>query len=74
LDAARDQAWNAAERLYALDDAEQREYLDELDQLVSVIAYLITRPPLPVAILAFFARFLEQRDPKRVTAGLLGGS
>ena len=68
---ARAQAWSAAERLYALDDHQQREYVAELDELVSVLAYLITRPPIPVAVFAFFARFLEQRDPKLVTAGLL---
>jgi Family of unknown function (DUF5995) len=68
---ARAQAWSAAERLYALDDRHQREYLADLDELVSVLAYLITRPPIPVAVLAFFARFLEQHDPKLVTAGLL---
>ena len=60
----------AAVRL--LDDHQQREYVADLDELVSVLAYLITRPPIPVAVFAFLARFLEQRDPKRVTAGLLG--
>ncbi len=74
LRAARAQAWSAAERLYALDDHQQREYVAELDESVSVLAYLITRPPIPVAVFAFFARFLEQRDPKLVTAGLLGAS
>jgi hypothetical protein len=72
LRVAREQAWSAAERLHALDDDRQREYVAELDELVSVLAYLITRPPIPVAVFAFFARFLEQHDPKRVTAGLLG--
>ena len=72
LRAARAQAWSAAERLYALDDQQQREYGAELDELVSVLAYLITRPPIPVAVFAFFARLLEQRDPLLVTAGLLG--
>jgi Family of unknown function (DUF5995) len=69
---ARAQAWSAAERLYALDEDQQHEYVADLDELVSVLAYLITRPPIPVAVFAFFARFLEQRDPKLVTAGLLG--
>ena len=72
LRAARAQAWGAAERLYSLDEHQQRAYLAELDELVSVLAYLITRPPIPVAVFAFVARFLEQRDPKRVIAGLLG--
>ena len=65
-------AWDAAERLYALDEDQQRDYLAELDELVSVLAYLITRPPIPVAVFAFVARLLEQRDPKRVITGLLG--
>ena len=69
---ARAQAWSAAERLYALDEEQRREYLADLDELVSVLAYLITRPPIPVAVFAFLARFLEQHDPKLVTAGLLG--
>jgi hypothetical protein len=74
LRTARAQAWSAAERLHGLDDDQQHEYLDQLDELVAVLAYLITRPPIPVAVFAFFARFLEQHDPKRVTAGLLGVS
>ena len=57
LRAACAQAWSAAERLYALDDEQQREYVAELDELVSVLAYLITRPPIPVAVFAFFAAF-----------------
>ena len=69
---ARAQAWSAAERLHGLDDQGQREYVADLDQLVSVLAYLITRPPIPVAVFAFFARLLEQHDPKKITAGLLG--
>jgi Family of unknown function (DUF5995) len=69
---ARAEAWSSAERLHALDDRQQRPYLADLDELVSVLAYLITRPPIPVAVFAFFARLLEQHDPKRVITGLLG--
>jgi hypothetical protein len=72
LRTARAQAWDSAERLHALDDHQQQDYVRDLDELVSVLAYLITRPPIPVAVLAFFARLLEQHDPKRVIAGLLG--
>jgi hypothetical protein len=72
LQRARAEAWSSAERLHALDDRQQRDYVTDLDELVSVLAYLITRPPIPVAVFAFFARLLEQHDPKRVTAGLLG--
>ena len=37
--------------------SQQREYVAELDELVSVLAYLITRPPIPVAVFAFFSAF-----------------
>ena len=47
------QAWSAAERMYALGDSERRQYVADLDELVSVLAYLITRPPIPVAVFAF---------------------
>ena len=50
----------------------KHEYIAELDELVSVLAYLITRPPIPVAVFAFFARFLERHNPKAVISGLLG--
>jgi hypothetical protein len=71
LRTARAQAWSSAQRLYRLDDQQLGKDVADLDELVSVLAYLITRPPIPVAVFAFFARFLEQRDPLRVTAGLL---
>ena len=58
--------------MYALGDSERRQYVADLDELVSVLAYLITRPPIPVAVFAFFARILEQHDPQLVTTGLLG--
>ncbi len=69
---ARAQAWSAAEHLYALDDAQQRTYVAELDWLVSVLAYLITRPPFPVPLFAALGRRLEQRHPQLVTGALLG--
>jgi hypothetical protein len=72
LHAARAQAWNTAERLYDANDEQARAQVAELDDLVSVIAYLITRPPIVVAVLAWFARRLEQHDPRVVTAALLG--
>jgi len=72
LTLARTRAWEAASAMYPLSADGRRAHAEELDGLVSVLAYLITRPPIPVAVFAFFARFLEQRDPKRVTAGLLG--
>ena len=71
LRAARTQAWNAAERLYALDDQHQAAYVAELDRLVSVLAYLITRPSFPATLFVATARRLEERDPRIVTAALL---
>ncbi len=75
LRVARRQAWGAAERLHALDDEDERAaYVAELDRLVSVLAYLITRPPLPACPLLWFGRRLEERNPRTVTATLLGDS
>jgi hypothetical protein len=72
LRVARAQAWDAAERLHALDENGRRAYVAELDRLVSVLAYLITRPALVVAIPMWLARRLEERDPQVVTRTLLG--
>lgn len=72
LTAARRQAWGAAERLNVLDSKEGAVYVAELDHLVSVLAYLITRPAFPVNFLARLARRLETRDARVVTAALLG--
>ena len=72
LRVARSRAWGAAERIHALEhEAERAAYLAELDRLVSVLAYLITRPPLPTRPLLWLGRRLEQRDPRAVTASLL---
>jgi hypothetical protein len=70
---ARDQAWQAAEHLVALDDGGRRAYVVELDELVSVLAYLVTRPAFPVSLLLGVARRLEDRDPADVVSALLGG-
>jgi hypothetical protein len=72
LEVARSQAWGAAERLYPLNESERREYLHELDDLVSVLAYLITRPVWPVGGAVWLARRFERRDPRAVTLALLG--
>jgi hypothetical protein len=72
LRVARRQAWDAATRLFPLDDAEAAAYRAELDRLVSVLAYLVTRPVLPARLLVPVLRRLEQRDPRRVTRALLG--
>lgn len=72
LQLARRRAWEAAVRIHALDGEEERvAYVAELDRLVSVLAYLITRPPTPVRPLLWLGRRLEQRDPREITASLL---
>jgi hypothetical protein len=72
LEIARQQAWDAAGRIYPLDAAGRQSYEVELDRLVSVLAYLITMPPVAARPLLWLARRLEQHDPKRVTIALLG--
>lgn len=72
LHRARAQAWRSAEILYALDEADRPAHLRELDHLVAVLAYLITRPACPVAVAAWLARHLEEHDPPTVTRALLG--
>jgi hypothetical protein len=72
LRAARRQAWDAAQRIYPLDGAGRDRYRADLDRLVCVLAYLITRPPLLAQPFLCAARHLEQHDPRKVTAALLG--
>ena len=72
LRAARRQAWGAAERLHPLDDAGRAAYAAELDRLVSVLAYLVTRPPVAARPFVWLARRLEEQDPLVVTTALLG--
>jgi Family of unknown function (DUF5995) len=73
LRAARDQAWFAAQRLAGMDAEQESGYLRELDDLVAVLAYLISRPLVPGAsLIVRLARHLENRRPTEVTAALLG--
>ena len=69
---ARRRAWEAAQRIYALDTAGRQSYQVELDRLVAVLAYLITRPVIGAQPFLCMARHLEQHDPHKVTAALLG--
>lgn len=71
LRVARDQAWAAAERLHVLPPSQRTAYVEDLDRLVGVLAYLVTRPPLPVRLVLPLVRRFEVRDPRRVTAALL---
>lgn len=70
--AARSQAWGTAKRLYPLDAAARRAYVRELDRLVSILAYMITRPIFPVGLAVWLARRFEEHDPRAVTRALLG--
>jgi hypothetical protein len=72
LDTARAQAWRAAVRLHGLDGEARRREAAELDRLVRVVAYLVTRPHPPVSWLVPLARRLEVHDPRAVTRSLLG--
>ena len=72
LRVARARAWQAAVRMYPLSDAGRREYAGELDRLVSVLAYLITRPAPVVRPLLGLARRLEEHDSSKVVSAMLG--
>jgi len=72
LKEARDQAWRTAQRLFALSPAERVVEVAELDRLVCVLAYLVTKPKPPANLLVPLARRCEEHDPRLVTAALLG--
>jgi len=72
LNSARDQAWQSAQRIHRLDDAERASEVAELDRLVSVLAHLITQPSGPFPWLLAIPRWLEQDNPRVVTSQLLG--
>ena len=74
LRVARRQAWEAAERLHRLDPEGRARDVRELDRLVTVLAYGITRPPFPASAVLPVLRLLERRDPRAVTASLLGSA
>jgi hypothetical protein len=71
---ARAQAWSAATRIHPLDVAARQRAEAELDRVVPVLAYLITRPPPIVRPLLYLARRLEERDVGTVVTALLGDS
>ena len=72
LTLARARAWQAATAMYPLPAEGRRAYSEELDRLVSVLAYLITKPSPFVRPLLIVARRLEEHDPKKVVTALLG--
>jgi hypothetical protein len=72
LRAARSQAWRAAVRLSGETEAERRDDVAVLDEMVAVLAYLVTRPSPPFRWLVPILRRLETREPVAVTLALLG--
>jgi hypothetical protein len=72
LKLARARAWQAATAMYALSAEGRRGYAEELDRLVSVLAFLITRPSPVVRPLLSMARRLEEHDTTKVVAAMLG--
>jgi hypothetical protein len=69
---ARAQAWQAAATMYKLPESGRRDYERELDRLVSVLAYEITRPPTLLRPLLGLARRLEEHNTSKVVAAMLG--
>jgi hypothetical protein len=69
---ARRRAWEAASNMYTLSPAGRRAYADELDRLVSVLAFLITRPSPALRPLLSLARRLEEHDATKVVTAMLG--
>lgn len=72
LTEARDQAWRAAVRLHGKDGAARAADVAFLDDLVSVGALLVTRPPFPASLVVPRLRRFEEPDPVVVTRALLG--
>lgn len=72
LRTARDTAWATATRLHAASPGGRAAEVGALDELVAVLAYLLTRPVWFVRPIVAVLRHLEARDPVVVTRSLLG--
>lgn len=72
LRVARDVAWVNAVGLHGSPPPERARRIAELDQLVCVLAYLVTKPPWPMSWARPVLRRVEPRDPRAVTHALLG--
>jgi uncharacterized protein DUF5995 len=72
LKVARTRAWQAATTLYPLPPDARRGYAAQLDEYVSVLAYLVTHPTPILRPLFALGRRLEQHDATKVVAALLG--
>jgi len=73
LTLARARAWQAASAMYPLSADGRRAYSEELDRLVSVLAFLITKPAPVAWPLVKLAQRFEEHDPTKVVSALLGG-
>ena len=69
---ARDQAWRTATRLHATAPAGRAVEVRALDEMASVLGYLVTRPTIPFRWCTPLLRRLESHDPAAVTRSLLG--
>jgi hypothetical protein len=69
---ARARAWQAATAMYSLPAEGRRAYAEQLDRLVSVLAFQITRPTPLLRPLVSLARRLEEHDATKVVTALLG--
>ncbi len=69
---ARARAWQAATAMYPLPAEGRRTYAAQLDRLVSVLAFQITRPTPVLRSLFSLARRLEEHDATKVVTALLG--
>jgi len=76
LRVGRDRAWGTAQNLYAKrqDEAVAAAYRKEIDEVVSVLSYLITQPPKLAKPVVWALRKLENKDPRAVTRSFLGMS
>jgi hypothetical protein len=72
LTLARARAWQAATAMYPLPAEGRRAYAEQLDRLVSVLAFMITRPSPLLRPLVGLARRLEEHDATKVVTALLG--
>jgi hypothetical protein len=72
LRSARAQAWSAAVRMHPLDTRQRARAAAELDRVVPVLAYLISRPPPLARPVLGLVRRLEERDTATVVRALLG--
>jgi hypothetical protein len=70
---ARARAWQAATAMYPLSAEGRRAYSEQLDRLVAVLAFQITRPTTLLRPLVSLARRLEEHDATKVVTALLGG-